>query len=136
MSDPNALVGRASGGAIQVGCAARASFVRQMPPPAAATQSRQGAPEGADDLPQLGSTASAVTRPDSCVGGPDCVAGSKNCEASPETLGVTGPRACQAPGAAAAAAWNVAADPNAPGAAWCGFASNDFRPLFARLSST
>src|SRR5690349_15101162 len=63
ISDPNAFVGRSDGGAIQVGCAASASLVRQMPPPAAATQSRQLC------APQFGSIASAVTRPDSWVSG-------------------------------------------------------------------
>src|SRR3954447_26981263 len=55
MSEPKALVGRSAGGAPHVGGAASASLVRQMPPPAAATHSRQGAPEGAEALPQLGS---------------------------------------------------------------------------------
>src|SRR5204863_5694820 len=83
------------GGAIQCTGFASASLVRQMPPPAAATQSLQ--------LPvvQAGSIASAVTRPDSCVAGPVCVVGSKNCESSPATLGVTGPSAAQACGVAA-----------------------------------
>src|SRR4051794_17928275 len=70
MSEPNAFVGRSSGGAIHVGCAASALFVRQMPPPAAATQSRHGAAADAERLPQFGSMARAVTRPDSCVVGP------------------------------------------------------------------
>src|SRR4051794_18485994 len=69
-SEPNAFVGRSSRGASQAGCAASALFVRQIPPPPAATHSRHGAPPGADALPQLGSMASAVTRPDSCVVGP------------------------------------------------------------------
>src|SRR3954454_1562009 len=77
ISEPKLLVGRSFGGAIQAGVAASALFVRQMPPPAAGTHSRQGAPAGADALPQLGSIASAVTRPDSLVEGPVCVSGSK-----------------------------------------------------------
>src|SRR3954452_7757134 len=93
-----------------------------MPPPAAATHRRQKAPLGADALPQFGSTASAVTRPDSCVAGPVWVAGSKNWEASPETFGVTGPRACQGPGATAVAAWN---------APWEGNACRELRPDLA-----
>jgi hypothetical protein len=71
ISEPKLLVGRLLSGAIQAGVAAVASFVRQTPPPAAATHSRHGAPAGADALPQLGSIASAVTRPDSLVDGPD-----------------------------------------------------------------
>src|SRR5689334_15548248 len=70
INDPKALVGRSSGGAIQVGCAASALAVRQMPPPAAATHNRHGALDGADALPQFGSIAIAVTRPDSWVVGP------------------------------------------------------------------
>src|SRR6478672_2630670 len=97
MSEPKLLVGSASGGAIQAGAAAMASFVRQMPPPAAATQSRHGAPAGADALPQLGSMASAVTRPDSLVDGPVCVTGSKNWPDSPGMFVLTGPSAVQAP---------------------------------------
>src|SRR5690349_18339100 len=103
MSEPKALVGRSSGGAIQAGVAASALSVRQMPPPAAATHSRHGAPAGADDLPQFGSIASAVTRPDSCVLGPCCVAGSKNWPDCPGTFPVTGPSADQAPGVAESA---------------------------------
>lgn len=44
-----------------VGDAARAFVVRQMPPPAAPTQTRQPWP----DPPQFGSIAMAVTRPES-----------------------------------------------------------------------
>src|SRR5690242_12803946 len=102
--EPNAFVGRVSGGAIHSGDAASALLVRQMPPPAAATHNRHGAPDGADRLPQFGSIASAVTRPDSCVVGPVWVTGSKNCEDSPGTFGVSGPSAVHAPGAAVCAA--------------------------------
>src|SRR4051794_33957236 len=72
-----------------------------MPPPAAATHTRQ--------LPgtQFGSTWIAVSRPDSCVFGPVRVTGSKNCDASPETFGVTGPIGDQLPGAAATARLNA-----------------------------
>src|SRR5437867_12669435 len=57
MSDPNAFVGRLAGGAIHDGAAASASLVRQIPPPAAATHSRHGAPAGAETFPQFGSIA-------------------------------------------------------------------------------
>src|SRR6476659_1669275 len=124
ISEPNAFVGRSSGGAIQLGGEASASFVRQIPPPAAATQSRQGAPTGAEAFPQLGSIASAVTRPDSCVVGPWSVTGSRNCEASPEMFGVTGPRADQAPGLAASEAANAAGVPNAVLPSFWGLRSN------------
>src|SRR3954467_14851093 len=60
MSEPNALVGRPSSIALHAGVAAVAFAVRQSPPPAAAIHSRQPLP----GLPQLGSTASAVTRPE------------------------------------------------------------------------
>jgi hypothetical protein len=96
-SDPNAVVGRSERGAVHCGCSASASAVRQMPPPAAATQARQL------PLSHAGSTAIAVTRPDSWVGGPCWVTGSKNCDASPATFGVIGPRPAQLPGAAARA---------------------------------
>src|SRR3954449_2471907 len=122
ISEPNAFVGRLAGGSIHAGCAASASFVRQIPPPAAATQRRHGAPAGADALPQLGSIASAVTRPDSCVAGPVPVAGSKNCEASPATFGVTGPSALHAPGLAICAAENALVFENADGPSVLGFA--------------
>ena len=55
------------------------------PPPADATASRQSPGE------QAGSIAIEVTRPVSSVAGPVSVSGSKNCEASPATLGVNGP---------------------------------------------
>src|SRR3954469_17419648 len=42
ISEPKEFVGRSSGGAIQAGVPASALFVRQMPPPAAATHSRHG----------------------------------------------------------------------------------------------
>src|SRR5436190_9422588 len=133
MSEPNALVGRSAGGAIQDGWAASALLVRQIPPPAAATHNRHGAPDGADALPQLGSIASAVTRPDSCVDGPDCVSGSKNCDGSPGTLGVTGPSALHAPGAAATAAaydcWLLKESREG----LLPFASNDLPPFLARF---
>src|SRR5262245_44981309 len=96
ISEPNAFVGSVSGGAIHVGCVASALFVRQMPPPAAATQSRQGAPAGADAFPQFGSMASAVTRPDSWVVGPVSVTGSRNWDASAGTFPVSGPSAVHA----------------------------------------
>src|SRR3954468_24733581 len=60
MRAPKALVGSPFSSAVQRTSAALASFVRQMPPPAAATHSRQ--PWAG--LPQLGSIASAVTRPE------------------------------------------------------------------------
>ena len=66
-------------------------------------------------MPQLGSIASAVTRPDSCVAGPVPVAGSKNCEASPATFGVTGPSARHAPGSRPAAAEKALVVENADG---------------------
>src|SRR5438094_7169832 len=123
MSDPNAFVGR-SAGAIHSGRAASASLVRQIPPPAAATQSRHGAPRGAERLPQLGSTANAVTRPDSCVSGPDCVAGSKNCVVTPATFGVTGPSDRHDAGACVARCRSS------------GLASNALRAAVASASST
>src|SRR4051812_39302035 len=107
-----------------------------MPPPAAATQSRQGAPEGAEALPQLGSIASAVTRPDSWVDGPLCVVGSKNCPASPGTSVVAGPSASQAPGVADDAFWYAAPDLKAERLSRCGLASNAWRAPIARRSST
>src|SRR5512132_1670935 len=107
-----------------------------MPPPAAATQRRQGAPAGADGLPQLGSIASAVTRPDSCVEGPVCVAGSKNCEASPGMFVPTGPSASHAPGAAATARWYADFVLNSEAVSLRGLASNAARDLIARRSST
>src|SRR3954467_12234619 len=60
MSEPNALVGRPSSIALHAGVAAVAFAVRQSPPPAAAIHRRQPLP----GLPQLGSTARAVTRPE------------------------------------------------------------------------
>src|SRR4029078_13213594 len=89
----------------QAGVPAMASFVRQMPPPAAATHSRQGAPAGAEALPQFGSMASAGKRPDSTVDGPVWVSGSKNWPDSPGMSVLTGPSADHAPGAAVSVAW-------------------------------
>src|SRR4051794_16066434 len=122
-SEPNELVGRSAGGATQDGWDASASSVRQIPPPAAATHNRQGAPAGADALPQLGSIASAVTRPDSCVLGPCWVSGLKNWESSPGTSGVTGPSGCQAPGVVPAAAASGDAEVPAPRDGVCASAS-------------
>ena len=107
-----------------------------MPPPAAATQRRHGAPAGADALPQFGSIASAVTRPDSCVAGPVPVAGSKNCEASPATFGVTGPSARQAPGLAACAALKAEVVENADTPSLLGLVLKASRDFSARRSST
>src|SRR5689334_10089614 len=78
ISEPKALVFSPSSIGVQVGLVSSAFSVRQIPPPAAATQRRQPSPS----VPQLGSIASAVTRPDSCVGGPVWLSRSKNCEAS------------------------------------------------------
>src|SRR6185295_1904035 len=105
INEPKLFVGRSSGGAIQAGVAAVASSVRQIPPPAAATHNRQGAPEGADALPQLGAMASAVTRPDSLVDGPHWLIRSKNWPNSPGTSVFTGPIACQAVEATLNDAW-------------------------------
>src|SRR3954469_14213258 len=60
ISEPNAFVGRPSSIGVQRTLTAFASSVRQRPPPAAASHSRQPWP----GLPQLGSIASAVTRPE------------------------------------------------------------------------
>src|SRR5436190_23887368 len=136
MSEPNALVGRSAGGAIQDGWAASALLVRQIPPPAAATHNRHGAPDGADALPQLGSIASAVTRPDSCVDGPVCVAGSKNWPDSPGTLGVTGPSARHAPGVVLTAAWKARCVLKAFCDGRCDLASKALPPCRAIRSST
>ncbi len=65
-SEPNELVGRPAETDSQSGWAARALPVRQMPPPAAATHTRQVAGTGA----HVGSIASAVTRPDVVVARP------------------------------------------------------------------
>ncbi len=85
---------------------------------------------------QAGSTAIAVTRPDSCVGGPSCVTGSKNCDASPETLGVIGPRPSQVPGATARALRYALPVLNAARGAVEGMRSKARRLLIARRSST
>ena len=58
-SEPSALVGRPAVTACHVGCGSRPLFVRQMPPPAAATHTRQPEP-----APQFWSMASAVMRPE------------------------------------------------------------------------
>jgi len=63
-------VGSEAPGGVQVGFAARASDVRQTPPPAAPTHTRQEVAE------QAGSTAIAVTRPEFVVGVPTSVFGS------------------------------------------------------------
>src|SRR4051794_23409596 len=60
ISAPKAFVGSPLSMEVQVTVAALASSVRQRPPPAAATHRRQPCPAA----PQLGSIASAVTRPD------------------------------------------------------------------------
>ena len=64
------------------------------------------------------------------------MAGSKNCEASPATFGVTGPSACQAPGAATWAALKAEVVENADAPSLFGFALNASRDVIARRSST
>src|ERR1044072_3455353 len=100
--EPKAFVGRSLDGGIHWTFSASASLVRQMPPPADATHIRQPS-----SVLHTGSTASAATRPDSWVVGPCCVTGSKNCDASPDTFGVTGPSRVQCPGAATRAVLNA-----------------------------
>src|SRR3954453_23055490 len=128
--EPKAFVGRSDGGGVQWGFPARASRVRQIPPPAAAIHMRQ--------LPgaHAGSTARAVTRPDSCVAGPVFVAGSKNCEFSPGTLGVRGPRSVQDAVAASAFRYARGAPGNALAEGLPGNARNARRLALARRSST
>jgi hypothetical protein len=88
------------------------------------------------DLPQLGSIASAVTRPDSCVDGPVCVLGSKNWPDSPGTLPVTGPSACQAPGVAELACWKAESVVNVERSGLWPFLPKSLPAFAARLSST
>src|SRR4051812_30966439 len=130
MIDPNAFVGSVLDDGVQWTLSASASSVRQIPPPADAIHNRQ--------LPgaHTGSTAIAATRPDSCVAGPCSVTGSKNCEASPETFGVTGPRRVQWPGAADRAASNDRWVRNEERAAVAGARLKARRPASARRSST
>ena len=99
-SEPNELVGSFCDGAFHLTSWASASGVRHTPPPAAATHARQPA----CFLPQLGSMAIAVTRPEFVVGVPVPVCVLKNCVASAATSGVTGPSAfhcCEPPRLAA-----------------------------------
>src|SRR5262249_54333337 len=98
--------------------------------------SRHGAPAGADALPQFGSMARAVTRPDSLVDGPVWVTGSKNWLVSPTTLVLTGPTGSHAPGELVSARRYAFWVANAERPTFLGFASNALRPFRASLSST
>src|SRR4051794_41507483 len=95
-------VGSPLGCAVQCGDSASASSLRQMPPPAVATQARQ-APLPVCPASQVGLTTSAVTRPEvnesrrlSVVGpGVNGTSGPANCQFEPtswraETSGVPG----------------------------------------------
>ncbi len=126
-TEPNAVVGRSAGGGFQFTWAANASSVVQTPPPAAETAIRQS--PGA----QAGSSARAVTRPDSCVAGPVSVSGSKNCEGSPGTFGVNGPSSVHDPSATACA---LAPERSCPDESFEGTRSNARSVFTARRSST
>ena len=122
--DPMALEVRPVSTGCQSGWVARASFVLQMPPPAAPTH-RRHEPVGL----QFGSMAIAVTRPEVVVSRPVYVV-------TAGTRGSTGPSADQAP--ASAARWPASAMPrrkSAVGTVW-GSASKARRPETARLDST